>query len=98
MKEITTPVFVQILGKDYQVACPPEERQALALAAEDLDARMRKIRSSGSVVGLDRIAVMAALNLCHELHQSNARHTDSDSGPVLERLAEKLDRALGREG
>ncbi len=98
VKDTSSPVFVQILDKDYQVACPPDERKALLQAAEDLDERMRAIRSSGSVVGLDRIAVMAALNLCHELHQARAQQeSNPETGVVLERIAKKLEQALGKD-
>ncbi|MFT5116714.1 MAG: cell division protein ZapA [Kiritimatiellia bacterium] len=60
-------VSVDILGKDYQVACPSDEREALIQAAAELDRRMTVIRQSGSVIGVERIAVMAALNLAHEV-------------------------------
>jgi cell division protein ZapA len=60
-------VSVRILDKEYFVACPHEERAALLDAAEFLSGRMREIRDTGKVVGLDRIAVMAALNLANEL-------------------------------
>ncbi|MEC8427752.1 MAG: cell division protein ZapA, partial [Pseudomonadota bacterium] len=48
-------VFVKILDKEYQVACPPDERMALTQAAQELDNRMRVIKGSGSVIGLERI-------------------------------------------
>jgi len=60
-------VSVRILEKEYFVACPHEERAALLDAAEFLNGRMREIRDTGKVVGLDRVAVMAALNLANEL-------------------------------
>ena len=60
-------VSVRILDKEYFVACPHDERAALLDAAEFLNGRMREIRVTGKVVGLDRIAVMAALNLANEL-------------------------------
>lgn len=88
-------VFVKILDKEYQVACPPEERAALMLAAEQLDQRMREIRKGGSVIGLERIAVMAALNLSHEVlqakHEASSQVVDGDQ---MRRLSEKLDQAL----
>ena len=56
-------VSVRIMEKEYVVACPYEERSALLDAAEFLNGRMREIRDSGKVVGLDRIAVMVALNI-----------------------------------
>lgn len=67
MSSPAVPVHVNILGKEYQVACPPEEKTALIQSAQLLHDNMEKIRSSGKIVGLDRIAVMAALNLAHEL-------------------------------
>ena len=59
------PLSVRILEKEYMVACQPEERNELLDSAEFLNGRMREIRDSGKIVGLDRIAVMAALNLAH---------------------------------
>ena len=55
-------VSVDILDKEYQVACPPDEEAALAGAARYLDQHMRDIRSTGKVIGLERVAIMAALN------------------------------------
>ena len=63
-------VSVKILEKEYHVACPPEERPALLDSAEYLNRKMREIRDSGKVIGLDRIAVMAALNIVNELLQT----------------------------
>ena len=64
-------VSVRILEKEYQVACLPEERSELLDSAEFLNGKMRDIRDAGNIVGLDRIAVMAALNLAHELLKRN---------------------------
>lgn len=88
-------VFVKILDKEYQVACPREERQALQQSAQLLDERMKAIRNTGAVIGLDRIAVMAALNLSHELLQAKtgtAAITPADN--ELRRLHDKLDQVL----
>lgn len=63
-------VTVKILEKEYHVTCPAEERAALVDSAEYLNRKMREIRDSGKVIGLDRIAVMAALNIVNELLQS----------------------------
>jgi cell division protein ZapA len=90
-------VFVKILDKEYQVACPREERQALIESAQLLDERMKAIRGTGAVIGLERIAVMAALNLSHELLQAKTSATGSGSDvnqSDLVRLNEKLDRSL----
>jgi cell division protein ZapA len=94
-------VFVKILDKEYQVACPREERQALVESAQLLDERMKAIRGTGAVIGLERIAVMAALNLSHELLQ--AKNSSPGTGGSanqndLLRLNEKLDRSLANLG
>lgn len=76
---MSSPVSVSILGKEYQVACPEEEKEALLASAQLLHKQMENIRSTGKVVGLDRIAVMAALNLAHDLiNLQNADKGDSD--------------------
>jgi cell division protein ZapA len=64
---MSSPVTVSILGKEYQVACPENEQAALISSAQMVHLNMDKIRNTGKIVGLDRIAVMAALNLAHEL-------------------------------
>ena len=66
-EERISRVSVRLLDREYQVACPAEERSALLDSAEFLDAKMREVRDSGKVVGLDRIAVISALNLANEL-------------------------------
>ena len=60
-------VTVTILDRPFQVSCQKEERAALEQSARFLDTRMREIRGGGKVVGVDRIAVMAALNIAHEM-------------------------------
>ncbi len=60
-------IELKILGKDYQVACPEDQTHRLMDAALMLDSKMKEIKASGRIIGLDRIAVMAALNLAYEL-------------------------------
>jgi cell division protein ZapA len=60
-------VEVSLLGRSYRVACSDDEREALMQAVAYLDAKMNEIRKSGKVMGAERIAVMAALNVAHEL-------------------------------
>ncbi len=90
-------VHVRILDKEYQVACPPEERSALLESAQILDERMRMIKRGGGVMGLERIAVMAALNLSHELLQarstSTANGVDTES---LSRMQNKIEAQLDK--
>ena len=89
-------VSVRIMEKEYMVACPYEERSALLDAAEYLNARMREIRDSGKVVGLDRIAVMVALNLANELLQLKDREAklESEVGGRVRSLRERVETAL----
>jgi len=86
---------VKILDKEYQVACPEEQEAELIASAKYLDKQMRKIRDSGKVIGLERIAVMAALNISFELLQAS-RQSDAEEAPEgsVRGLNRKLDDAL----
>jgi cell division protein ZapA len=86
-------VTVNILDRDYQVACSPEERDALLNSARYLNDQMLKIKQAGSVIGVERIAVMAALNITHELLQEGSERGANDA--QLQRLADKISLALG---
>ena len=90
------PLSVRILEKEYMVACAPEERTELLDSAEFLNSRMREIRDSGKIVGLDRIAVMAALNLAHEVMQLRARESDGvqEIGHRLKSMRERVETSL----
>ena len=71
-----TAVTVNILDKEFRVVCPEDERDALLKSAYYLDRQMREIRDRGKVIGLDRIAVMAALNIAHELLDLKGQKSD----------------------
>jgi cell division protein ZapA len=94
----TQPVSVHILDKDYLVACPEDEREALQDSARFLDRKMREIRDSGKVVGVERIAVMAALNIAHEFLQSkHLREGQAQSiSSRIRTLQEKIETALNQ--
>jgi cell division protein ZapA len=96
MSQEPARVSVRIMEKEYVVACPYEERSALLDAAEFLNARMREIRDSGKVIGLDRIAVMAALNLAHEFLKGRERESklDGGTGQRVRALRERVEGAL----
>ena len=89
-------VSVRIMEKEYVVACPYDERSALLDAAEFLNSRMREIRDTGKVIGMDRIAVMAALNLAHEYLKGKERESKLDSGVGhrVRSLRERVEGAL----
>ena len=89
-----TAVTVRILDKEYFVACPPDERPDLLASAEYLNKKMREIRDTGKVVGADRIAVMAALNMANELLR--LRRQDSElQGQVTGRVKQMRERVEG---
>ncbi len=89
-------VTVKILDKDYQVACPEEQEADLTTSAKYLDKQMRKIRDTGKVIGVERIAVMAALNICYELLQASqgGGAAGKPNADAMQRLNHKLDEAL----
>ncbi len=87
-------VSISILGKEYLVSCPPDARGELFAAARDLDRRMREVKASGKVFGLERIAVMAALNLSHELLQANQENQKLKQ--ASERLSQQIEQTLTR--
>jgi cell division protein ZapA len=98
-REAVRPLSVRILEKEYIVACEPHERTDLLDSAEILNTSMREIRDSGKIAGLDRIAVMAALNLAHEVLRLRARETHEngvghDAGHRIRALRERVELAL----
>lgn len=97
MNEMYAHVTVRILEKEYHVACPAEEKADLLASAELLNRKMRDIRDSGKVVGLDRVAVMAALNLANELIKTQGQDQELKEivGLRIRAMRERLDSALG---
>ncbi len=87
---------VRILDTEYRVSCAPGEEQQLKDAARHLDEEMRKIRGSGKVIGLDRIAVMAALNMAHEMLQARAGKggADGEGQARVRSLLDRVDKTL----
>jgi cell division protein ZapA len=89
-------VTVHILDKEYCIACPADERANLEGAARYLDGKMREIRASGKVIGADRIAVMAALNISHDLLHKKQRldQAAEETRDSVRDLIERVDQAL----
>jgi cell division protein ZapA len=96
MSQQIAQVSVRILDKEYQVACPAEERTDLLDSAEILNTKMREIRDSGRIVGLDRIAVMAALNMANDLIHAQARdqQLEGDISARLKSISDRVDSVL----
>jgi len=95
VKETRDGVTVTILGKEFIVACPENERAALVAAAGHLDKKMREIQTSGKVIGTERTAIMAALNIAHELLELRERGGMAiDTVQKIKFLQSKIDAAL----
>jgi cell division protein ZapA len=91
-------VTVRILEKEYFISCPQDERAALLDSAEYLNKKMREVRDTGKVVGADRIAVIAALNMANELlrlRRQDAEIQGAVSGRV-KHMRERVENALQR--
>ena len=88
-------VSIDILDKSYQVACEPEQEAELKQAANDLDDQMRAIRSTGKVIGLERVAIMAALNLGHQvLVMKSGGQPEDPLEEQLKTITSRIDEAL----
>ncbi|HYA47669.1 MAG TPA: cell division protein ZapA [Burkholderiales bacterium] len=90
-------IDVVVMGRTYKVACPDEERAALLAAVAYLDKKMTEIKNAGRVAGAERIAVMAALNIAHELLSSRSEPGSFDMDGLRRRMAAMeavLDQAL----
>lgn len=95
MSESVAPVTVRILDREYQIACREDEREDLQAAAELVHERMHETRSQGKVIGTDRIAVMTALNIAHELLilrelEGAVQNADQRARALQERIAAAL--------
>lgn len=86
-------VTVNILDREYKLACDEDERRQLLDAADYLDKNMRELRSSGNIIGAERIAVLAGLNIANEFLQSQQNSTSfsSEVSDRIRNLREKLD-------
>ena len=99
MKETSDGVSISILGKEFMVACPPHERESLLAAANLLDRKMREIQATGKVLGTERTAIIAALNLANELLDLRMHGgLSQDVHQKLKFLQSKIDAALRWDG
>lgn len=98
MSNSVKPITVNIMDKEYLVGCTEEEREALFTSVEFLNRKLREQRDSGKVIGSERVAVMAALNIAHEYLDYRRRNdsVERDFGSGLERIQTKIQAALAR--
>ncbi len=90
------PVSLSIMGKEYKIACAVDEQNDLIQSAQQLDRQMRQMRDSGKVAGADRIAVMAALNLAHELQLVKSQNVmlSQHLSECLAKMTHKIENVL----
>jgi cell division protein ZapA len=86
---------IKVLEKEYRVACPPEEKESLAASAKMLNEKLMQIKSKGSVISTERIAVMAALNMSHEiLNGQTLVDEHADLNERIDSLSEIIDNTM----
>ncbi len=91
-------VDVNIMGRDFTVSCTDEERPGLINAVNFLDKKMRDIRESGKVIGVERIAIMTALNLSHELLSSKSGNVDvGDFKRRITQMQDQIDKVCAKK-
>ena len=90
------PVSIKLLDREYTVGVGPGERDSLMAAARLLETRMRELRGGNRMAAVDRVAVLAALNLAHELQQlrDDAQRRDRDVRRALDGVEARLDALL----
>jgi cell division protein ZapA len=90
------PVSVNILGKEYLIACPPAEREDLQKAAALLGARLKEVRENGRTIGTDRLLLMTALNMANDLAKLMAREEQrgAELGTRVKQMRDRVERAL----
>lgn len=87
-------VTISILGKEYQIGCPPEEEESLRQSARYLNEQMKQVKSRGATLGFEKVAILAALNISHELVTQGKTADQSNTLRKLKSLEEKIDSAL----
>ncbi|MDD1605546.1 MAG: cell division protein ZapA [Methylococcaceae bacterium] len=99
MSQKPQPVSLTIMGKEYKIMCELDEQDDLMRSAQQLDAQMRKMRDAGKVSGSDRIAVMAALNLAHELQLMKTQNAllNRNLNECLARMNQKIENVLEKK-
>lgn len=102
MKQSSDGLKVSILGREYFIACTMNEQDAVGKAATYLDRKMREIQNSGRVVGVERCAIMAALNVTHQLLKLEKEIVEHDSLSTdvekrLESISRKIESAVEQQ-
>lgn len=96
MSNTSKPIKVMILDKEFLVACPEEDQAALLDSADFLNDKMKEVQRHGRVIGMDRITVMTALNMAHEMLQmrDSGKNFDQTIGSRLHLMQDKIDTTM----
>ena len=95
MSNDSEPVSIRVLDREYTVGVSTDERDSLLVAAKLLDGKMREVRGANRMAAIDRVAVLAALNLAHELQQLRGNNSlDRELTRMLDDLQRKVDCCL----
>ncbi len=89
-------ITISILGRDYQIACPPEEEESLRKSGRYLDQQMEQLRNRSASLGYEKIAVLAALNITHDMLKLSSEANTSENASLrdIKQLEKKIDNAL----
>ncbi|MCL4108394.1 UNVERIFIED_CONTAM: hypothetical protein GTU68_065422 [Idotea baltica] len=91
----TIPVTVRILEKEYKISCPQGEHESLLISAKNVNENMLKVRKSGKALSADRVAVMAAINIAHDLVKNSQKsNVDSTMLSRIDELQQSIDNVL----
>ena len=98
MSDNVKPTRIIIFDKEFLVACPADEQAALLESADYLNGKMKEVQRSGKVIGMDRITIMAALNMAHEFLQQRDSSKDFDQsiGARLHLMQDKIDATMSK--
>ena len=95
MSKDTIPVTVRILEKEYKISCPEGEHESLLISARSVNESMQKVREGGKALSADRVAVMAAINIAHDLMKSSSEpQVGSDISDRIDVLQQSIDQVL----
>ena len=92
----TPSITISVLGRDYQIACPPDEEESLRRAARYLDQQMEQMKNRSASLGYEKIAVLAALNITHDFLKLSQEANSSETASLrdIKQLEKKIDNAL----
>lgn len=91
----TEPLTIKIMDKEYRIGCPEEEKENLRASAQLLNEKLNEIKQQGSVIGTERIAIMTALNMSHEiLHSQSITAEHDELNERIDNLSDRISQSI----